>query len=158
MSAVEQALADIGLTLPPPAAPAANYVPYIRQGELVYVAGQLPLVDGDLIATGRVGEAVDLETAAKAAQACALNIIAQVKAACGGDLSHVGRVVKLGAFVASAPDFTGQPQVVNGASDLMVTAFGEAGRHARFAVGSNVLPLNASVEIDAIVALKPGTP
>ncbi|MEM7570073.1 MAG: RidA family protein [Pseudomonadota bacterium] len=156
MNAVEDALAKAGLTLPPAAAPAANYVPYMRDGDMVYVSGQLPLVDGALLATGRVGESVDLPTAVKAAQACGLNIIAQVKAACDGDLSRVKQIIKLGAFVASMPDFTGQPQVVNGASDLMVLAFGEQGRHARFAVGTNVLPLNACVEIDAVVALKPG--
>ncbi|MEO0411910.1 MAG: RidA family protein [Pseudomonadota bacterium] len=155
MNATEQALKSAGLALPPAAAPAANYVPYVLEGDTVYVSGQLPLIDGSLVATGRVGESVDIETATKAAQACALNIIAQVKAACGGDLSRVKQVLKLGAFVASAPDFTAHPQVVNGASDLMVLAFGEAGRHARFAVGTNVLPLNTCVEIDAVVALKP---
>lgn len=154
MNAVEQALERAGFTLPPVAAPAANYVPFIKEAGTVYVSGQLPLLDGKLLATGRVGESVDIETATKAAQICGLNIIAQVKAACDGDLSRVKQVVKLGAFVASAPDFTAQPQVVNGASDLMVLAFGEAGRHARFAVGTNVLPLNTCVEIDAVVALK----
>lgn len=156
MNIAEKALAEAGFQLPPAAAPAANYVPYTRQGDTLYISGQLPLIDGKLLATGRVGESIDLELAAKAAQACALNIIAQMKAACGGDLGQVEQVLKLGAFVASAPDFTGQPQVVNGASDLMVLAFGDMGRHARFAVGTNVLPLNASVEIDAIIALKPG--
>lgn len=152
---VEQRLAGAGLDLPPPAAPAANYVPYVVSGNHVYVSGQLPLRGGTLVAMGRVGEHVDVEQAVDAAQACGLNIIAQVKDACGGDLSRVKQVVKLGAFVASAPDFTGQPQVVNGASDLMVLAFGDAGKHARFAVGTNVLPLNASVEIDAVVSLHP---
>lgn len=150
---VEQRLQEAGHTLPPPAAPAANYVPYTVSGNTVYVSGQLPLIDGALVATGRVGESTDVAQATDAAQACALNIIAQVKSACGGDLSRVTQIVKLGAFVASMPDFTGQPQVVNGASDLMVLAFGEAGKHARFAVGTNVLPLNAAVEIDAIVTI-----
>lgn len=152
---VEQILADAGLELPPPAAPAANYVPYVVSGNQVYVSGQLPLRGGALVAMGRVGEHVDVKQAVDAAQACGLNILAQVKAACGGDLGRVQHVVKLGAFVASAPDFTSQPQVVNGASDLMVLAFGDAGKHARFAVGTTVLPLNASVEIDAVVALRP---
>jgi enamine deaminase RidA (YjgF/YER057c/UK114 family) len=151
----EQNLADAGLELPPPAAPAANYVPYVVSGNHIYVSGQLPLRNGALVAMGRVGEHVDIEQATEAAQACGLNILAQVKAACGGDLSRVQQVVKLGAFVASTPDFTGQPQVVNGASDLMALVFGDAGKHARFAVGTNVLPLNATVEIDAIVALHP---
>lgn len=150
----EERLKAAGHTLPPPAAPAANYVPFVVAGDMVHVSGQLPLTNGALIATGRVGESVDLQTATQAAQACALNIIAQVKAACGGDLGRVKQVVKLGAFVASMPDFTGQPQVINGASDLMVLAFGDAGKHARFAVGTNVLPLNASVEIDALFQIQ----
>lgn len=150
---VEERLKEAGHVLPPPAAPAANYVPYTVSGNTVFVSGQLPLIDGKLVATGRVGESADLAQATAAAQACALNIIAQVKSACDGDLSRVTQIVKLGAFVASMPDFTGQPQVVNGASDLMVLAFGEAGKHARFAVGTNVLPLNAAVEIDAIVTI-----
>jgi len=152
---VEDALAQAGHVLPEAAAPAANYVPYMVQDNLVYVSGQLPLKDGALLCTGKVGKGVSVEQATQAAQACALNIIAQVKAAAGGDLSRVKHVVKLGAFVACSDDFTGQPAIANGASDLMVLAFGDKGRHARFAVGTNTLPLDTPVEIDAIVALYP---
>ncbi|WP_068076071.1 RidA family protein [Novosphingobium lentum] len=147
-------LAELGLTLPKAAAPVAAYVPTVEAGGLLHVSGQLPFVDGALV-TGRLGEDVTLEQGVAAAQACALMILAQVQAALGGSLDRVARIVKLGAFVNSTGTFTDQPKVANGASELMVAVFGDAGRHARSAVGVPVLPLGAAVEIDAIVALHP---
>lgn len=146
-------LASLGLTLPQPAAPVAAYVPVVVVGGLAYVSGQLPFVDGALV-TGRLGEDVSLEAGTAAAQACGLMILAQLRAALGS-LDRVEQVVKLGAFVASADGFTDQPKVANGASELMAAVFGEAGRHARSAVGVPVLPLGAAVEVDAIVAVRP---
>ena len=147
---IDAGLKELGITIPEAPAPAANYVPFTTSGNLVFVAGQVPFVDGKLTKTGRVGEDASVEDGHEQARICAINLIAQVKVACGGDLDRVRRVVKLGGFVASAPDFTGQPAVVNGASDLMVDVFGDAGKHARFAVGANVLPLGCVVEIDGI--------
>ena len=147
---IDARLKELGITIPKAPAPAANYVPFTTSGNLVFVAGQVPFVDGKLTKTGRVGEDASVEDGHEQARICAINLIAQVKVACGGDLDRVRRVVKLGGFVASAPDFTGQPAVVNGASDLMVDVFGDAGKHARFAVGANVLPLGCVVEIDGI--------
>ena len=147
---IDARLKELGITIPEAPAPAANYVPFTTSGNLVFVAGQVPFVDGKLTKTGRVGEDASVEDGYEQARICAINLIAQIKVACGGDLDRVRRVVKLGGFVASAPDFTGQPAVVNGASDLMVDVFGDAGKHARFAVGVNVLPLGCVVEIDAI--------
>lgn len=144
-------LAELGIVLPQPAAPVASYVPVVVAGGLAHVSGQLPFIDGALV-TGRLGEDVDLELGARAARACGLMILAQLGAALGS-LDRVGRVVKVGAFVNSAAGFTDQPKVANGASDLMVEVFGDAGRHARSAVGVPVLPLGAAVEVDAIVAL-----
>lgn len=156
MSAVfEENLAKLGITMPTPTAPVANYVPYVVSGNMVYVSGQLPMADGKLALTGIVGDSVTAEQASEGARLCAINLIAQLKAALGGDLSRLRRVVKLGAFVASTPDFTGQPGVVNGASDLMVEVFGDAGRHARSAVATPCLPLNAAVEIDAVFEVAP---
>ena len=149
-SNVDARLKDLGITIPDAPAPAANYVPYTVTGNLVFVSGQVPFVDGKLTATGRIGEDATPEDGYEQARICAINLIAQVKAACGGDLDRVTRVVKLGGFVASADDFNGQPGVVNGASDLMVEVFGDAGRHARFAVGTNALPLGCIVEIDGV--------
>ena len=147
---IDARLKELGITIPEAPAPAANYVPFTTSGNLVFVAGQVPFVDGKLTKTGRVGEDASVEDGHEQARICAINLIAQVKVACGGDLDRVQRVVKLGGFVASAPDFTGHPAVVNGASDLMVDVFGDAGKHARFAVGANVLPLGCVVEIDGI--------
>jgi enamine deaminase RidA (YjgF/YER057c/UK114 family) len=144
-------LAELGIELPKPAAPVASYVPVVVAGGLAHVSGQLPFIDGGLV-TGRLGEDVDLDLGARAARACGLMILAQLDAALGS-LDRVARVVKLGAFVNSAPGFTDQPKVANGASDLMVEVLGDAGRHARSAVGVPVLPLGAAVEVDAIVAL-----
>ena len=151
---IEDNLARLGITLPEAPPPAANYLPYTVSGNLVFVAGQLPMQDGKLAATGKVGSDITTQEAAGLARLCAINLLAQAKAAAGGDLSRVRRVVKLGGFVACTDSFTEQPEVINGASDLMVEVFGEAGRHARFAVGTNVLPRNVPVEIDAIFELQ----
>jgi enamine deaminase RidA (YjgF/YER057c/UK114 family) len=150
VSAPEEKLAALGLSLPPVAAPLAAYVPAVRAGSLVYTAGQLPVVDGKLLSTGKVGAEVGAAEAAALARTCALNALAAAASAAGG-LSAIRRIIKLTGFVASAPDFTGQPQVVNGASELLLEVFGEAGRHARSAVGTAVLPLDAPVEIELIV-------
>ena len=138
----------LGIVLPDAPAPAANYVPYVVAGNLVFVSGQLPLVDGKLSVTGHVGKDVTTPEAAQQARLCAINLLAQLKAACGGDLSRVRQVVKLGGFVACTDSFTDQPEVINGASDLMVDVFGDAGRHARFAVGANTLPRGTCVEVE----------
>ena len=150
---VEDKLAELGLTLPRPAVPVAAYVPVVIAGGMAYVSGQVSMKDGQLI-KGRLGENMGLEEGMAAAQACGLMIVAQLKAALGGDLSRVEKIVKLGAFVSSTGDFVDQPKVANGASELMVALFGEAGRHARSAVGVPVLPLGVAVEIDAIVAVR----
>lgn len=146
-------LAALGLRLPPVTAPLAAYVPAVRSGSMVYTAGQLPLVDGQLLSTGKVGAGVGAVEAAALARTCALNALAAAASAAGG-LSEIKRVVKVTGFVASAPDFTGQPQVVNGASELLLEIFGEAGRHARSAVGTAALPLDAPVEVELIVEVK----
>jgi enamine deaminase RidA (YjgF/YER057c/UK114 family) len=146
---VEARLSELGITLPEAAAPAANYVPYVVTGTLVFVSGQLPMEEGRIKYKGRLGDDLSLEEGQQAARLCGLNLIAQVRAACG-DLDHVRRVVRLGGFVASSPAFTDHPKVVNGASDLMVEVFAEAGRHSRAAVGVAALPLGAAVEVDGI--------
>ncbi len=146
----ERRLAELGIVLPEAAAPAANYVPFVITGDLVFVSGQIPMRDGKFVYTGRLGDDLSLEDGQQAARLVGLNIIAQVKAACDGDLDRVRRCVKLGGFVNCTSDFHQHPQVINGASDLMVEVFGDAGRHARFALGSNALPFNVAVEIDAI--------
>lgn len=147
---IEARLRELGIDLPAAAPAVANYVPFVVSGNLVFVSGQLPMENGRPAVLGRLGAGVTVEEGARAARLCALNLLAQVKAACGGDLDRVKRVVRLTGFVASAPDFTDQPKVVNGASDTMVEVLGEAGRHARVAVGATSLPLNAAVEIDGI--------
>ena len=149
---IDTKLAELGLTLPEPAAPVATYAPAVEAGGLLHVSGQLPFIDGQLM-TGRLGEGVSLEQGQTAAQACALMIVAQVKRHLCGDLSRVAQIVKLGVFVNSTADFVNQPKVANGASELMIALFGGAGRHARSAVGVPVLPLGVPVEIDAIIAL-----
>ena len=151
---IDARLAELGIEIATPAAPQANYVPFVISGNLVYVSGQVPVVDGEVRFKGKVGDDVDVATAAQAARACAMNLIAQVKAACNGDLDRVTRVVKLGGFVNCPADFTDQPKVINGASDLMADVFGEAGRHARFAVGVPVLPLGVAVEVDGLFEIK----
>lgn len=150
MSSVEDRLAALGITVPDVAAPVASYVPAVRSGSYVYTSGQLPMVAGVLAATGKVGAAVTPEQAKALAATCALNAIAAVRSVIG-DLDKVVRVVKVVGFVASAPDFTGQPGVINGASELLVAAFGDAGVHARSAVGVAVLPLDAPVEVELLV-------
>lgn len=146
MSTPEQRLSELGLSVPDVVPPVAVYVPAIRVGSLVYTAGQLPMLDGALITTGKVGAEVTAEQAAACAQQCALNAIAAIKSV-AGDLDHV-RIVKVVAFVASTPDFTGQPGVANGASELFGAVFGDAGVHARSAVGVPVLPLDSPVEVE----------
>lgn len=148
---VDRKLAELGLTLPAAAAPVASYVPTVDAHGMLHISGQLPFRDGAVI-TGRLGENVDLAEGTAAAQACALMLVAQIKAALGG-LHRVERIVKLGVFVNSTPDFTDQPEVANGASDLMVALFGDAGKHARAAVGVASLPRGAAVEVDAIVQI-----
>jgi len=150
MATPDERLAELGLSVPEVAPPVAVYVPAVQTGHLVYTAGQLPLRDGSLIATGKVGGGVTPEQGAECAQQCALNAIAAVKSVVG-DLSRVVRVVKAVAFVASTPEFTGQPGVANGASELLGSVFGDAGQHARSAVGVPVLPLDAPVELELIV-------
>jgi enamine deaminase RidA (YjgF/YER057c/UK114 family) len=151
---IEARLQQLGITLPEPAAPVASYVPVVVAGGMAYISGQLPFIDGDLV-TGTLGEDVPLERGQEAARACGLMILAQLRGARIA-LDRVERIVKLGAFIASAPGFTEQPKVANGASELMFDVFGEAGRHARSAVGVPVLPLGAAVEIDAVVAISEG--
>lgn len=149
MSDVNQTLADLGITLPDAPAPAANYVPFVQSGNLVFVSGQVSM-DANGLVRGKLGENMSVEDAQKAARLCALNLLAQVSAACEGDLNRVARVVKLTGFVNATPDFNQHPQVVNGASDLMAEVFGDAGRHARAAVGSSSLPLGVAVEVEGI--------
>jgi enamine deaminase RidA (YjgF/YER057c/UK114 family) len=152
VSAVEERLAELGHRLPEVVPPVAAYVPALRSGRYVYTSGQVPLVDGKLPATGKVGAEVSPERAKELAAVCALNALAAVKSV-AGSLDRVARVVKVTGFVASAPDFTGQPQVINGASELLGAAFGERGQHARSAVGVAALPLDAPVEVEVQVEL-----
>jgi enamine deaminase RidA (YjgF/YER057c/UK114 family) len=150
---IDNRLAELGITLPQPAAPVAAYVPAVESGGLLHISGQISVgADGNLI-LGRLGEDMNLERGTEAARRCGIMLLAQIKAALGS-LDRVERIVKLGAFVNSAPSFTDQPKVANGASELMQQVFGEAGRHARSAVGVTVLPLGVAVEVDAIVAVK----
>jgi enamine deaminase RidA (YjgF/YER057c/UK114 family) len=153
MSSVEARLSEAGIVLPTPNPPVANYVPFVRSGALVHISGQVS-VDASGGVRGVVGEDVDLETAVAAARICGVNLLAQMKAACDGDLDRVARVVKLGGFVQAGPGFFDIPKVVNGCSDVMVAAFGDAGRHARSAVGVYRLPLNFAVEVDAVVEVR----
>ncbi|WP_341702994.1 RidA family protein [Ferrovibrio sp.] len=143
-------LAALKIELPNPAAPAANYVPTVIAGNLLFVAGQITIFNGDLRHLGKLGAGLDIEAGKQAARLCGLNIISQARAALGGSLDRITRCAKLGGFVNCTPDFTDHPQVINGASDLMVEVFGEAGKHARFAVGAVSLPRGVAVEVDAI--------
>ena len=156
MNAIDKKLEALGIVLPEPAAPAANYVSYVVSGNTVYIAGQTSVRPDGQMMTGRLGEDMDVTSGQVAARYCGLRLIAQMKAACGGDLSKVTRVVKLGGFVCSLPQNSGSdiPLIINGCSDLMVAVFGEAGKHARFAVSTPALPRDAAVEIDAIIELK----
>ena len=149
---IEQRLADLGVTLPAAAAPAANYVPFMQSGNLLFTAGQLPLKDGKLAVSGKLGRDVDVAAGKEGAKLCAVNILAQAKAALG-DLGCIRRIVKITVFVASDPDFTEQHLVANGASDFLVAALGESGKHARSAVGVPSLPLNAAVEVEAVIEI-----
>ena len=148
---IDARLAELGIELPEAAAPVANYVPVVRTGDLAFVSGQVTVWNGEFRYIGKVGDVFSVEDGQAAARLCGLNIIAQIRAALDGDLDRVRRVVKLGIFVNSASDFTQQPQVANGVSDLMVEVFGDQGKHARFAVGVNVLPLDVAVEVDAVI-------
>ncbi len=152
-SEIASRLAELGITLPKAAAPAANYLPYTIAGNILYISGQLPLKDGALTATGLVGSDVDLDAAKSAAELCAINLLSQANAALDGDLGRIRQVVKINGFVASAPGFTNQHLVINGASDLLASVLGDAGKHARAAVGMAALPLNAAVEIDAMMEI-----
>jgi enamine deaminase RidA (YjgF/YER057c/UK114 family) len=152
MSKVEQRLSELGIELPTPPVAVANYVPAVRTGNLLHISGQISN-DASGGVRGTVGVDVDLDTAVKAARLCGLNLLAQIKAACG-DLDNVVRIVKLGGFVQAGPDFVDIPKVINGCSDLMVEVFGDAGRHARSAVGVYRLPLGVAVEIDAVVEVR----
>lgn len=149
MSRIAAKLAELNIELPKPAAPVANYVPYVITGNLVFISGQVSNAPEGLI-KGRLGAGMSLEDGVAAARFCGINLLAQLNAATGGDLDRVRRVVKLGGFVNCAPDFIDHPKVVNGASDLMVAVFGDAGRHARAAVGAPSLPMNAAVEVDGV--------
>ncbi|WP_324753128.1 RidA family protein [Roseovarius sp. Pro17] len=149
MGKFETKLAEMGVTLPDAPAPAANYVPYVQVGDTLYVSGQISRDDNGLL-TGKLGDDVDTAAGANAARHCAIALLAQVKAACGGDLDRLVRVIKLGGFVNSTPDFTEQPQVINGASDFLGEALGDAGKHARAAVSAASLPLGVAVEIEGI--------
>lgn len=151
--AIEARLANLGLTLPAAPAPAANYVPFVVVGDMVHISGQVAANEQGLI-LGRLGETMDVGAGAEAARRCALSLLAQLREACGGDLGRLVRVVKLNGFVNSAPGFTDQPRVINGASDLMVEVLGDAGRHARSAVGVAVLPFGVAVEIDGLFQIK----
>jgi enamine deaminase RidA (YjgF/YER057c/UK114 family) len=149
MSKIETRLAELGVTLPDAPAPAANYVPFVQVGDLVFVSGQISMQDSALI-TGKVGADLDTAAGAAAAKTCAIGLLAQLKAACNGDIDRLVRVVKLTGFVNSTPDYTEQPKVINGCSDFLVAALGEAGRHSRSAVSAGALPLGVAVEIEAI--------
>ncbi|MEA3534752.1 RidA family protein [Rhizobium sp. CC-YZS058] len=150
---IEARLTARGITLPVAAAPAANYVPYVISGALLTISGQLPMENGAVAVTGHLGDTVDVASGQRAAELCAINILAQAKAALGGDLSRIRRVIKLNGFVASKPSFTEQHLVINGASNLIAEILGDAGKHARAAVGMAALPFNAAVEIDAVIEI-----
>ena len=150
---IDARLREMGITLPEAPAPAANYVPYVRSGDLLFVSGQISQSAEGLI-KGRLGDTMDVAEGAEAARRCGLSLIAQARAALGGDLDRVARVVKLTGFVNSTPDFTDQPKVINGCSDMMVAVFGDAGRHARAAVSAPALPLGVAVEIEAIFQIE----
>jgi len=148
---IDTRLAELGIDLPTPSAPAANYIPFVKSGNLVFISGQVTSWNGELKFVGRLGETLDVDAGYKAARICGMNLLAQLRSACDGNLEKVTRVVKLGGFVNSTATFTDQPKVINGASDLMVEVFGpDVGSHARFAVGAPALPLGVSVEIDGV--------
>ncbi len=150
---IDARLAELGITLPDAPAPAANYVPFVQAGDLIFVSGQISQSSEGLI-KGKLGDTMDVAEGAEAARRCGISLLAQARAACGGDLDRIVRVVKLTGFVNSTPDFTDQPKVINGCSDLMVEVLGDAGRHARAAVSAPALPLGVAVEIEAIFQVK----
>lgn len=154
MGLINKRLAELGIVLPKPAQPVATYVPWVRTGNLVYISGQGAVKDGKIEYTGRVGETLSVEDAVASARLTAINVVAHLRDACGGDLDRVKRIVKLLGFVNCTPTFGEQPKVINGASDLMVEVFGEKGRHARSAVGAPSLPFNLSVEVEAIAEIE----
>jgi enamine deaminase RidA (YjgF/YER057c/UK114 family) len=153
-SQIEQRLNELGITLPPPGAPAGNYVPFVVVGDIAYMSGQVAREAGKMKYVGKVGRDISIEDGQAAARLCAVNLLSQLKAACGGDLDRVERCIRLSGFVNSPPDFLEHPKVVNGASDLMVQVLGERGQHARTAVGVAALPLDSAVEVEAIFKLK----
>ncbi|HEV2913007.1 MAG TPA: RidA family protein [Pyrinomonadaceae bacterium] len=154
MNRYEEALSKLGLVIPEPSIPVANFAPYAVTGKLVYVSGQIPMRDGKVSFVGKLGREFSVEEGQEAARACALNTLSVIRHACGGDLDRVVRCVRLGGFINSTSEFADQPKVMNGASDLMVAVFGERGRHARVAVGVNTLPFNVAVEVDAIFEIE----
>jgi enamine deaminase RidA (YjgF/YER057c/UK114 family) len=151
---IAERLEKMGIQIPDAPKPVASYVGYVRQGDLVFVSGQLPLANGEVMATGVLGRDVSVDDATLAARQCAINLLAQMKSACDGDLERITRCVRLGGFVASMSDFTGHPAVINGASDFIGEALGERGAHARAAVGVAALPLNACVEVEGTFAIR----
>ena len=151
---IDQRLKELNIELDDASVPAGSYVPYVITNNLVFISGQLPFINGKLTIKGKVGDNVSLDDAIKMSEACAKALLSQLKAACNGNLDKVNKVVKLGGFVASAPNFTDQPKVINGASDLIVNIFGDKGKHSRFAVGVAALPLNVPVEIDGIFEIE----
>ena len=151
---IDQRLKELNIELDDASVPAGSYVPYVITNNLVFISGQLPFINGKLTIKGKVGDNVSLDDAVKMSEACAKALLSQLKAACNGNLDKVNKVVKLGGFVASAPNFTDQPKVINGASDLIVNIFGDKGKHSRFAVGVAALPLNVPVEIDGIFQIE----
>jgi enamine deaminase RidA (YjgF/YER057c/UK114 family) len=153
MGLIDTKLAEFGIVLPTPMKPVANYVPWVKTGNLVFISGQGAVVDGKIQYQGKLGDTVSIEDGIASARLTGINILAQLREACGGDLDRVTRIVKLVGFVSAAPDFVDHPKIINGASDLMAEVFGDKGRHARSAVGVPSLPLNFSVEIDAIVEI-----
>ena len=154
MSVIEARLKELGVTLPVPPVPVASYVPFAISGNIVFISGQVPVADGAVKYVAKLGIDGGVEVGQAAAQLCAINVLAQLKAACGGDLDRVTRCLKLGVFVNATPDFTQQPEVANGASDLIAAVFGDAGKHARAAVGVGSLPRGVAVEVDAIFEIK----
>ena len=151
---IDQRLKELNIELDDASVPAGSYVPYVITNNLVFISGQLPFINGQLTIKGKVGDNVSLDDAVKMSEACAKALLSQLKAACNGNLDKVNKVVKLGGFVASAPNFTDQPKVINGASDLIVNIFGDKGKHSRFAVGVAALPLDVPVEIDGIFEIE----
>ena len=153
MKTVEQRLQDLGVTIPESPLPSANYIPYAKSGNLVFISGQISIDNGNLI-SGKLGQDLEIEEGQFAAKVCALNIISHLQRACNGSLERLEQVVKLGGFVNSTSDFTDAPQVINGASDLFIEIFGDRGKHARFAVCAHCLPRNAAVEVDGIFEIR----